>query len=112
MRVVWATLYAPHPTRGGGWSHSWELLAQVSRRHPVTLLCADLEPDLSRRELRSLGIQLREVSWRRNRPPGRWGLVYGALRGPGSEQFRAVMPGVQALAAALATEQQQAQYDL
>jgi glycosyltransferase involved in cell wall biosynthesis len=112
MRVLWATLHSPHPTRGGGWSHSWELLSQLGRRHRIRLLCAGFEPDRVPAEVAELGVEARGVGWVRHRPAGRAGLVWEALRGPGGEDLRAVMPAVRALAPVVADEQRRRSYDL
>jgi glycosyltransferase involved in cell wall biosynthesis len=78
----------------------------------VTLLCADPESDRSHSQLTALGVEVQKVNWRRHVPAGRWGLINEALRGPGSEQFRTVMPGVRAMADALAIAQEQREYDV
>lgn len=112
MRILWTTLYTPHPTRGGGWSHSWELLTRASRRHEITLLCAGFEPGQDPAELAGLAVEAQGVSWRPHVAAGRLGLVWEALRGPGSEQFRSVMPAVRALADQLVAAQRARPYDL
>lgn len=76
-------------------SHAWELLAHASRRHAITVLCLDLEPGQEASALCELGVGVEGVPQRRHVPRGRPALLWEALRGPGSEHFRALMPAVQ-----------------
>lgn len=110
MRVLWATPFLPDPRRGGGLSHSWELLAYVSRRHSVTLLCLDLEPGKEVPALREFGVTAKGVPQQRHVPAGRSMLLWEALRGPGSEHFRSLMPAVERAGELIETEQEG--YDL
>lgn len=112
MRVLWATLHRPHPAKGGGWSHSWEMLSHAGRRHEITLLCAGLQPGERPAELAALDVDARGVAWRPHAPASRRALVWEALRGPGSEHFRSVLPAVRALREALCAAQKRQRYDL
>jgi glycosyltransferase involved in cell wall biosynthesis len=87
-------------------SHAWELLAHASARHEITLLCLEHELDQVAPALRELGVAVRGVSWERHRPPGRAALLWEALRGPGSEHFRSLAPGVQRAGSLIEDEQE------
>lgn len=110
MRVLWASPFLPDPNRGGGHSHAWELLAHASRCHAVTLLCLELGPEEKPRALLDLGVEPQGVSWHPHLPASRGSLVWEALRGPGSEHFRSVLPGVRTAADLLVAMQER--YDL
>jgi glycosyltransferase involved in cell wall biosynthesis len=102
----------PDPARGGAATHAWELLAQASRTHRLTLFSAGIEPGETPAELAALGVDAVGVSWQRHAPASRPALLWEAVRGPGSADFRAVMPAVEALGEALAHAERRQRFDL
>lgn len=110
MRVLWVSPFLPAPDRGGGYLHAWELLARMGRKHAVTLLCLELDPRQQASSQVELGVEVLGVEQRRHVASSRAALLWGALRGPGSEHFRWLLPGVEAAGQELTAVQDR--YDL
>lgn len=115
MRVLWATHQLPHRSRGGGWTHAYELLRHAANRHRITLLSGGVEPgatDEAVTALEDLDIDVVPVHWVSRRVRTRVELLRRAALGAGTVGFWEVAPCASALAAEVVARESKERFDL